>query len=223
MNISKYLLPASVAAAVHVALIWLMPEESYIRTIEVPLKGTPVVTKGLEVPDDPPEKPEPSTEVKPLLGAPAPFSLDEPPTRVLKAVFEMPVEPIRTRVDFSHGPVPPVIGVPDGVRDGRPDIAATIWNITSLDRTPRAKVQMPPDYPYAMKQRGASGSVLVEFDVDRTGRVTRAEAVRYTDREFVEPAVRAVLHWKFEPGRKEGRTVPFRMTVPIEFGIEPAI
>ena len=81
-------------------------------------------------------------------------------------------------------------------------------------------MQIPPDYPYAMKQSGASGSVVVEFDVDTTGRVIRAEAISYTDREFAEPAMRAVRKWRFEPGRRNGKAVPFRMAVPIEFGIE---
>ena len=43
-----------------------------------------------------------------------------------------------------------------------------------------------------------------------------------TDREFVEPALRAVRHWRFEPGRRDGKAVPFRMTIPIEFSLEDA-
>jgi len=56
--------------------------------------------------------------------------------------------------------------------------------------------------------------------VDTTGRVVRAEGIRYTDREFVDPAVRAVRQWRFEPGRRNGKAGSFRMAVPIEFGIE---
>ncbi len=220
MNIQKYILPASIAATVHVAFFWLMPEETYTRIIEVPLKAGPLI-KPVEQPADEPEKPDTtSQEVKPLLGQPAPPSLDEPPARAIPTDFPMPVENARVVAMVPTGIVPPVIGVPDGVKDGelRPD--PTIWSV-HLDRTPRAKVQMPPDYPYAMKQTGTSGSVLVEFDVDKSGRVTRAEALKYTDREFVEPALRAVRNWRFEPGRKEGKAVPFRMSIPIEFGIEP--
>jgi TonB family protein len=70
-----------------------------------------------------------------------------------------------------------------------------------------------------MRQSGETGSVMVEFEVDTLGRVIRAVAVRYTHREFVDPAVRAVLRWHFEPGKRHGKTVPFRMAVPIEFGL----
>jgi len=95
-----------------------------------------------------------------------------------------------------------------------------IFSIGKLDRAPRATVQLPPEYPYAMKHSGTNGSVLVEFDVNAEGRVVRAEAIRYSDREFAEPAVRAVKKWQFEPGRRHGKVVPFRMAVPIEFGLE---
>ena len=37
MNIQKYILPASAAATVHVALLWFLPEESYTRIIGLPL------------------------------------------------------------------------------------------------------------------------------------------------------------------------------------------
>ena len=71
---------------------------------------------------------------------------------------------------------------------GRPGI----FSPADLDRVPNAKVQLPPDYPAAMRQNGVSGLVLVEFEVNAEGRVVRAEAVRYTHREFADPAVRAV-------------------------------
>jgi hypothetical protein len=29
-----------------------------------------------------------------------------------------------------------------------------------------------------------------------------------------------VLKWRFEPGRRNGVTVPFRMVVPVEFALE---
>ena len=220
MNIQKYLVPASIAATVHVAFFWLMPEEPYTRLVEIPLVKTPPAGDWV-IPPEEPEKPDvASQEVKPLLGAPAPVSLEEPPVRPIDTSFPMPVEDPHPELRVSTGIVPPVIGIPDGVKDGKFQPEPSIFTIGNLDSTPRAKVQMPPDYPYSMKQTGTSGSVLVEFDVDKAGRVTRAEAIKYTDREFVEPALKAVRNWRFEPGRKDGKAVPFRMNIPIEFGME---
>jgi protein TonB len=89
--------------------------------------------------------------------------------------------------------------------------------VVDLDRVPRAMTQSAPEYPYSMRQAGITGSVTVEFVVGTDGTVLNAEAVRWTQREFVDPAVRAVLRWKFEPGTIDGRRVRFRMAVPIEF------
>jgi periplasmic protein TonB len=223
MNMHKYLLPASIAATIHVALLWLLPEQPHIRTIEVPL-----VTDKPPIPEtvaEPPQEEEPKRDferdVKPVAGGPTPPEIPEIPVLPDKTDITIPV------VERAKHPVRELNTVPKTFGPG--DIEAIgehgprgpdIFTIGALDRVPRAKVQLPPDYPYAMKQAGTGGSVVVEFDVDNTGHVVRAEAISHTDREFVEPALRAVRKWRFEPGRRNGKAVPFRMTVPIEFGIE---
>ena len=223
MNIHKYVIPASVAATVHVALLMLAPETPPI-IIEVPLERPPlppIPTKPIEQPEEV-EKPDVAAEpVKSLLGEPPPVSLDEPPPgRVDTSMFPVPVEPARPNVELSKGKIPGVIGDPNGVLNGEFRPPSSIFDVRGLDREPRAKVQIPPEYPYAMKQTGESGTVVVQFDVDTTGQVIRAEALNYSQREFAEPAVRAVRKWRFEPGRRNGKAVPFRMTIPIEFSIE---
>lgn len=77
--------------------------------------------------------------------------------------------------------------------------------------------QPAPTYPYAMRTAGITGSVVVEFVVNMAGEVITADAVKWTHRDFVDPAVRAVMHWRFEPGTVQGKKVRFRMAVPIEF------
>jgi protein TonB len=219
MNIHRYLLPASIAAAVHVALFSVMPDGTYVRLGAAP-SPTVVSPPRPAALEDPPDEPEPVDEVRPLRGEPAPVSIAEPPAAIRHAWFELPVESTRPSLDLTHGPIPKTIGEPDGDPAGHAQPGLPIWTVAALDRAPRAQVQVPPDYPFAMKQRWATGSVVVEFDVDRTGRVSRAEAIQFTDREFVEAALRAVRQWRFEPGRKDGRTVPFRMAVPIVFSME---
>lgn len=223
MNIHKYLLPASIAATMHVALLWLMPEQPYTRTIEVPL-GTakpPIADPVAEPPRE--EEPGQGFEdvVKPIAGGPPPPEIPETPALPDKTDITLPVTEHPKHPARELATIPKTFGPGDIEAAGEPGPRGPgIFTIGALDRAPRAKVQIPPDYPYAMKQTGTGGSVVVEFDVDITGQVVRAEAINYTDREFVEPAVRAVRKWRFEPGRRNGKTVRFRMTVPIEFGIE---
>lgn len=222
MNIHKYLLPASIAATMHVALLWLMPEGS--RMVSRPIESLPGCTLPVVTNDPPPVPPEerdPDVDpVKTLTGGPALPALDEPAPPTTKPEFMVPQQVRPKGPETAFDRIPEIAGPggpgPGGIGPINPDI----FDIGKLDRVPRAKVQIPPDYPYAMKQTGAGGSVVVEFDVDTAGNVVRAEAIRFTDREFVEPAVRAVRKWRFEPGRRNGKAVPFRMAVPIEFGIE---
>jgi protein TonB len=222
MNIHKYLLPASLAATIHVALLWFLPTEDYIRVMAVPLTPPgPVDPPVQDQPVPPDEEKSPAIEpVKSLLGVPAPISLDEPPVRPIATTFSIPVETVRSDVVVSLNTIPSVIGDPNGDPLGKFRVEPSIFDLRSLDHAPRAKVQLPPEYPATMRHDGRSGSVLVEFDVNAEGRVVRAEAIRYSDREFVEPAVRAVRQWQFEPGRRHNQAVPFRMAVPIEFGLE---
>lgn len=58
---------------------------------------------------------------------------------------------------------------------------------------------------------------MVEFNVDTKGRVVSARVRQSTDRAFEDLTLRAVLNWSFEPGRKHGRAVPFRMEIPVNF------
>jgi protein TonB len=163
-----------------------------------------------------------STEpVKPLLGKPTPPALEDvPPAKLPEDAFTLPVDNRPRPIDRSLIELPTTIGSEAGVPDGIDPAAMDIFVVGVLDGVPRAKVQVPPEYPYAMSRDGLSGNVVVEFDVDTAGQVIRAAALNYSHREFAEPAVRAVRKWRFEPGRHNGKAVPFRMQVTIEFGIE---
>lgn len=222
MNIYKYLLPASLAATVHVALLWFLPVEDYVRVIAVPLKTAPPKT-----PDpiaEPPEEKDPMASaepVKPLRGKPAPPELEEVPiTKLPDRAFEMPIDTRPRKIADKQTDLPTTIGDINGVLNGIDPSRMSIYYPGELDGAPRAKMQLPPEYPEAMRHSGTSGSVLVEFDVNAEGRVVRAQAIHYSNRDFVEPAVKAVTKWRFEPGRRNGKAVPFRMAVPIEFGLE---
>ena len=220
MNIHKYLLPATLAATVHVVLFKLAPEgavplaETVVEALILPpLPKTDELTLP---PEEPMTDPEP---VKALANSPTPPRLPEQWAAPKPDDLTVPLVDRRKRTDRDVRLIPENIGpgtIGMGGDIGRPGI----FSLVDLDRVPGAKVQLPPDYPAAMRQAGVGGSVLVEFDVNAEGRVVRAAATRYTHREFAEPAVRAVRKWRFEPGRRHGQAVPFRLTVPIEFSLE---
>jgi protein TonB len=112
--------------------------------------------------------------------------------------------------------IPPQVFPGAGDRSGH---SSDALDADRLDRSPRALKQPAPAYPGSARTHGMDGRVVVDFDVDRTGRVTGVRVVSSTDPAFDEPTLRAVSRWRFEPGRFHGHIVPFRMRVPVVFSL----
>ncbi len=223
MNIQRFVLPATIAAALHVALLWFRPREEYNTVIAVPL--VPLTEDPLPKPpeDLPPPSEERSADVAPvqsLAGGPAAPDLPDPEVTSKLDVLTVPME------KQAGTPVPGLTEIPGISGPGAGNLAgpnmsgSPVFPPSQLDGTPAAKVQLAPEYPFALKREGIAGTVVVEFDVDRTGQVTSAHVVRSSHREFEEPTLRAVRKWRFEPGRRNGQVVPFRMQVPVDFRVE---
>jgi protein TonB len=116
-------------------------------------------------------------------------------------------------VHLSPGPIGPSEGI--GTIPGTNPIAS----VTALDNPPRTRAQIAPAYPFEAKREGLAGDVLVEFTVNERGEVVNPRIVRSNSRVFEEPTLRAVSKWRFEPGRKNGRIVRFRMAQPVVFAV----
>ena len=80
MNIQRYILPATVAATLHVALLWAIPDEEYVRLVPVILgpKDPPPPKTPEEVVMPPEEKPPDTKPVESLAGGPMPPEIPEP-------------------------------------------------------------------------------------------------------------------------------------------------
>jgi TonB family protein len=74
-----------------------------------------------------------------------------------------------------------------------------------------------PVYPATLRLTDTEGEVVVSFVVSTTGRVIEASAMSSTHPLFGERAVEAVSQWRFHPGRRDGRLVNTRMSVPVYF------
>lgn len=85
-----------------------------------------------------------------------------------------------------------------------------------LDQKPRAVYQANPVLSARAKKK-TPGTVYILFSVDERGRVQNPVVQSSTDPVFERPALAAIKKWKFEPGKKDGKPVSFRMRVPITF------
>ena len=92
----------------------------------------------------------------------------------------------------------------------------------ALDQLPIARVQGPPIYPSDLRKQGITGYAVIEFIVDPQGNVSETTVREASHAEFGLAAADCVSRWKFSPGRKSGRPVYVRMTVPIRFDKSPA-
>jgi protein TonB len=184
--------------------------------------------------DDPPEVPPMAVrlyredpEIIPENGDGA--RRDEPSTPV-PSLPEPPVSP-RSQIDVEMRRPPDVSVDYDGPRltripaawspagekigsGGPPVLPAHL-----LDNPPHATYRAAPAYPFEARRTGLSGEVVVEFVVNERGEVLVPSVVRSSAQVFDEPTLRAVARWKFEPGRKDGRPVRFRMSVPVVFNV----
>lgn len=92
----------------------------------------------------------------------------------------------------------------------------TLFNSADLDQAPRAVYQPSPVMDDAMR-KAAPGTVKIVFVVDPSGRVESPTVLSSSDPIFERAAINAVKQWRFEPGRRNGQSVSFRMRVPITF------
>ncbi len=149
----------------------------------------------------------------------APVALPDYPRPAPVGAFRIPIEQSAAIAPVEWVRIKPGIrGVINGDPDGVPG-ARNLMDAGMLDSRPRAIVQTAPVYPGEARIQGAEGRVLVGFTVDEAGRVVSAYVITRTDRQFEKAAIRAVSKWRFEPGRRHGRVVRFRMAVPIIFSL----
>lgn len=76
-------------------------------------------------------------------------------------------------------------------------------------------------YPASAVRDGIQGRVMVDFIVDKEGKVTDARVTRSVDPELDEEALRVVsASPKWKPGKMGGRKVRTSVTIPVEFRLK---
>jgi len=206
---SAIALPA--AAAITLLLFLLLPILQHISEMKKPDLELREVTTA-EIPPPPPPAPEEPPEEKP--------QEEEPPQLTEQA---QPLDLAQLELALSGG-------IGEGGGDFaiklagetkiRSDEAEAVFSLDDLDQAPRVTQQRAPDYPPELKKKKISGTVYVIFIVSKQGRVEQAKVQKSTNPAFEAPALKAVKHWSFEPGRKNGKPVQFRMRVPISFAAQ---
>jgi protein TonB len=212
-----FVLPASIAAALHVGVLFGFHR---VPVVHPPLEKStyiPVVVPNL--PADPPD-PLDVPDTSGPKDRPVDIVPRQPETFTANP-DSIPINiPITPGVDVPKGNMTAIVN--PGIGAGNGANIGGILSSLNLDNPPRARVRIPPMFPTEAKNQGRTGEVDVEFIVDESGSVREPRVVKSTDSIFDEPTLRAVAKWRFEPGRAKGRIVRFRMAVPVVFNIDDA-
>lgn len=100
-------------------------------------------------------------------------------------------------------------------------IQKNIGHVIKVQANPNYFQNPPPEYPDLAKQMRQEGLVMLAVDVDREGIPIQVEIKKSSGfRLLDQAAVKAVKHWKFQPGRIGDFPVVSEVTVPVRFRLE---
>jgi protein TonB len=177
--------------------------DTLVRSVDVAsIPPPPAVEEKPKDDDKPPEEPPELDE------AAAPLDLSQ---------LELALGPSLSG-DWLAGDF--VVKLPGPATGGAAAVDA-LFSLADLDQKPRAIYQPPPILTSQLRQK-APGTVQVLFIVDEHGAVESPIVQAASDPAFGAPALAAVKQWRFEPGKRNGQAVRFRMRVPITFPKVPS-
>ena len=91
-----------------------------------------------------------------------------------------------------------------------------LFSLADLDQKPRVLFQQQPTLNAQLRKR-MPATVNIVFEVDENGRVDKPAVQTSSDAAFEPVALAAIKQWKFEPGKRAGKPVRFRMRQPMTF------
>lgn len=82
-------------------------------------------------------------------------------------------------------------------------------------------VQSKLRYPQIAQENGISGNVIIQFVIEKDGRLTNIVVMRTPDRSLSEEAIRVLNQSpKWSPGKQRNQTVRVKYTLPVSFRIQ---
>ncbi|MDZ4197712.1 MAG: energy transducer TonB [Kiritimatiellia bacterium] len=204
LNLLLLVLAAGMSWLVFLVLPWI---EQATR----PARGDLTVRAidAVDLPPPPPAPPEPEKDPEP----------EEPPPDLAEPAAPLNLDQLELVLNpsFGEGAGDFVMTLPGMDGGAVQEEADAIFSAADLDQMPRAVSQSPPVYPPELRRMKISGTVVVVFMVDRNGKVVHPSVEQAPHPKLGESAQEAVRKWRFEPGRRKGAPVPFKMRIPITF------
>lgn len=167
--------------------------------VPVPVKPLPVSTRPAIV--KAPAKPQPPTPSRVE-------SRPTPPEKLPATTAQISSPPASTNTS-KENTVKPAAAIP-------PPIVTPVVSLRPSFVTPPPA----PRYPSTARRRNQQGVVRVEVRLDEHGQQLKLTLVRSSGVESLDQAaLEAVTQWRFRPEIVDGRAVPSRVEIPIEFAL----
>lgn len=176
---------------------------------------TDLELRAADTADVPPPPPPPEEQKEPDKAEDKPPDLAENTPLMDLSQMEVALNPMGGTADIGGDLVVKLAGVAGAGASGGGD-GEGLFGMDELDQQPRVVHQPGPVLTPKLREK-APGTVHIIFIVDKTGRVENPIVQKSTDQVFEAAALAAVKQWKFEPGKRKGQPVRFRMRVPITF------
>ena len=182
--------------------------------IQVISKGPPddLIVRAVDAANLPPPPPPPEEEPEPE------EEQDEPPPDLAEEAQPLDLAQLEIALDpgFGSGSFGGNFTLPLDALGASSEEVDELFSLSDLDQKPRATFQPSPQVNAKLRQRGG-GTVYILFVVDQRGRVENPIIQSSPDPLFDRPALDAIKKWRFEPGKRKGEPVRFRMRVPMTF------
>lgn len=77
-----------------------------------------------------------------------------------------------------------------------------------------------PEYPSRLMAQGRAGRCVLEYTISIKGRAVDVVLARQDDKQLCKAAVESLARWEFLPASENGRPVPIRLRMPIDFDLD---
>ncbi len=152
--------------------------------------------------------PEPEPEPEP----------DEPPPQLADENTQVDLGPLELMLDGGGGTGwgSGTIAVGLGAIGPQKGKGASTFSLAELDQRPRPTYQPNPVVSAKLRKK-APATVWLLLTVDERGRVDQLRVQKSTDPAFERSALQAVKKWRFEPGKRKGKSVRYKLRYPVTF------
>jgi protein TonB len=194
-----------------VTVFYVLP---LLQAISKARKQVTVIEAATVAEPPPPDVVEQQEEEPPEEEEPPPELEEQPDQLASLSELEISLNP-----GGAGGSGPGVAIDLSGITGGGFGSNSSAFTMAELDKKPRVLYQAQPNVTSAVRRvtSQTDGVVMMIFIVDENGRVKNPKVERSSHSVLEKPALVAVRQWRFSPGQRGGKPVPFRMRVPISF------